>query len=175
MIQLHFYPEWNDSALTHAAAEYQAIWRDSGASIVEALQRRTGLQFVEGEINALVYEGRSASEPMVLRGSYPREIKIGVLVHELGHRLLSGNGIRATRGDHYNTHRLLQLVLYDSYCELFGEAFAKRMVEWESKLGSDYQAAWDWSLSLSMEERVGRFERIKGHREDWLRYLEGDV
>ena len=174
MLELNFYPERNNPKLAEAAAEYQEIWREQGKAFLGVLETKTGLTFTETEVNALVYEGISRSHPLTLRASYPKAVKASILVHELGHRLLSSNGLTPASGEgfHINAHKLLNLFLYDVYCELFGTDGAQKAVEWESGLRASYKVCWQWALGLSENERAKRFSAIKQHKDNWLPYLD---
>jgi len=57
------------------------------------------------------------------------------LIHELAHRLLAGNRIGPLRKKFKNeeekklaTHKILYLILYDIWIELYGEDFARESV-----------------------------------------------
>jgi len=148
-------------SFSQAAVEYQQIWEREKDRIVAAMEHRTGLQFPRAGITAIVYEGISfsgyGSTPMRLRASLDLESKRGILVHELGHRLLGG----IHRNDQ---HPVLFLFLYDVWKELWGEAFADRQVRVESRRRGlyDYAGAWKAALSLSAEERAARLRSLLG-------------
>jgi hypothetical protein len=57
---------------------------------------------------------------------------------------------------------VLFLILYDVWVALYGEQFANEQVDVEKKRRGlyDYQAAWNWALSLSKEDRGARFQDI---------------
>jgi hypothetical protein len=143
-----------------ATTEYQAIWNSEGKSIVEAMERVSGVKFTEREVRAIVYEGVSWSgfgnEPMKLRASYPSDVKKATLVHELGHRLL----VHVPKTKELDEHRVLFLVLYDIWESLYGRDFADRMVEVEKKRKGlyDYESAWKWALSMSKDVRAAKFK-----------------
>ena len=71
-LEVNFHPEWSDPQLVTAVREYRNIWTAHGSSIVEVLERRTKLRFVETTINALVCEYPSRARPLILRASYPK-------------------------------------------------------------------------------------------------------
>jgi hypothetical protein len=149
-----------------AADEYRAIWEEDGPRIVAALEQASGLAFPPGEIEALVsqappmmaYDGRS----MRLRAGYSPAYKRATLVHELGHRL----AFLLPRGAGLDDHRLLYLFLYDTWTDLYGEAFAIRMSSIESSIPGpyDYDAAWRWALAMSREERQARLAALRSGR-----------
>ena len=147
-----------------ATEEYRRIWAEEGASIATALERNSGLNFPPNEIEALIsqappmmaYDGRT----LRLRASYSPSYKRATLVHELGHRL----SFLVPRTGELDDHRLLYLYLYDSWTDLYGEAFAMRMAGIESSIPGtyDYAAAWRWALSMTREERQARLARLRG-------------
>ena len=143
-----------------ATDEYTAIWAKEGARIVAAMEKRTGLQFEPGPIEARVYEGVSFSggngRPMMLRASYPEPTKRGTLVHELAHRLALPVPFK---GEH---HELIFLFLYDVWVDLWGQAFADEQVRIESlrKGIVDYESIWKKTLALTADERARRFQEI---------------
>ena len=140
----------------HAAAarEYQAIWAGEGQSIIDEMERRTGLAFRESEIQVVVREEPSYSgwgdQPMVLRASYPSSTKKATLIHELGHRL-HGHLFRQREEDHHH----LFLYLYDVWVALYGKEFADAEVAVESQRRGyfDYEGAWQEALAMSESER----------------------
>ena len=142
---------------------YRRAWVAEGSAILEAMERGTGLTFLETHVNAVVYEGVSSSgagdTPMYLRASYPADVKKATLVHEHGHRLIAQLRIRPADLDE---HRVLDLFLYDVWESLWGRDFADQQVTIESgRTGLyDYKAAWNWALSISKAERASRFADI---------------
>jgi hypothetical protein len=146
-------------------SEYKDIWKKDGARIVKELESVSGLEFNENEINATVYESmlRSRSFPLSLKASIPLNIKPGLLVHELCHRLLSGNHVRVKAKEYKDLsleiHKVLNLILYDTMVNLFDKNRADELVEWESGSRSGlYKKAWDWALSFNKKERAKRFK-----------------
>ena len=111
-VNLTFTPQ--DQTFAAAAEAYRLLWEDEGPKIVEAMERGSGLKFVEHDIKAVIFEGASSSgfgaTPMQLRASYPAEVKKATLVHELGHRLMAQ--LRNRPAD-LDEHRMLFLYLYD--------------------------------------------------------------
>lgn len=160
-VKVSFSPESEKYA--QATREYQAIWSSEGKRIVAAMESVSGLKFTDKEVQAIVYEGVSQSglgdDPMKLRASYPSDIKKATLIHELGHRLI--NGIPKTK--EIDEHRVLFLVLYDVWENLYGKDFADQAVEVEKgrKGLYDYESAWKWALSMSKEERATKFKALR--------------
>ena len=160
-LRINFSPE--SEKFTQATTEYQTIWKGEGERIVEAMEKVSRVKFTENDIPAIVFEGPSrsgwGSDPMMLRASYPPDVKKATLIHELGHRLL-GNIPKTKEVDE---HRVLFLVLYDIWESLYGKVFADRMVEVEKgrKGIYDYESAWNWALSLTKEERAAQFKALR--------------
>jgi hypothetical protein len=143
-------------------AAYREIWAREGPRIVAALEAATGLAFPAAPIEATVaagppmtaYDGRT----MRLRAGYSEPYKRATLVHELGHRL----SFLLPRDSELDDHRLLYLFLYDVWTDLYGRAFADRMVSIERRIPGryDYNAAWTWALSMTREERQARLRAL---------------
>ena len=164
---VRFHPDSDREALVAATAEYAALWEEWGARIVAALEDAAGLSFAERFINAIVFEGISGSHPLAFRASYDREAKLSAIAHELAHRLLAGNRRRLGLGPYQpgrdrEEHELIDLFLYDAWCDLWGEEFAQRQVAVESGYRSFYREAWEATLAL---DRAGRVARLAGVRQ----------
>jgi hypothetical protein len=145
------------------SAEYASIWRSDGGRIVKALEAETGLEFPDVPIDVIVSEGRPMTSfdgrLIRLRAGYSPDYKKATLVHELGHRL----ALLLPRSAGLDDHRLLYLFLYDVWTDLYGRAFAERMVAIERRIPGpyDYDAAWTWALSQSREERQARLRALR--------------
>jgi hypothetical protein len=93
------YPKNTDNLeLILATKAYEDIWEQDGKRISELFTRYTGLEFQQDTIKVIVQYGNSwsgyANKPMRLSVKNTSIIeKQNALVHELGHRLLFGNGI----------------------------------------------------------------------------------
>jgi hypothetical protein len=164
MLEIHFRPESDDPALTAAAAEYRRIWEADGSRIVQAFATATGLAFAEASIEAIVFEGPSQSNPLRLRASYDTEGKRGTLIHELSHRLIKGNRTRLGLPPYDPTrerenHELIDLFLFDVWTDLYGEPFARRRVEAESRWQPLYCEAWIATLAMSRTERAAKMAK----------------
>lgn len=152
-----------DQTFTAASEAYRRLWADEGSKIVEAMERGTGLTFLETNVKAVIFEGAShaglGGGPMYLRASYPDQTKKSALVHEHGHRLIAQLGNRPADLDE---HRVLFLFLYDVWESLWGKDFADAQVTFESGLTGlyDYASAWKWALSIRKDERASRFAAI---------------
>ena len=146
-------------------AEYRAIWEADGPRIVAALEAASGLNFRAVPVEAMIgdgppmaaYDGRSIR----LRAGYSPAYKKATLVHELGHLLSFALPRTAALDD----HRLLYLFLYDAWTDLYGRAFADRMVAIERRIPGryDYDAAWTWALAMTREERQARLLALRRH------------
>ena len=153
-------------AFAPAAEEYRRIWESDGARIAAALEAATGLRFAGAPVVATVnggppmtsYDGRS----MRLRARYSPDYKKATLVHELGHLLSFALPRRAGLDD----HRLLYLFLYDVWTDLYGRAYADRMVAIERRIPGryDYDAAWTWALAMTREERQARLRALRAEQ-----------
>ena len=160
-VDIRFSPQ--SDAFAAATREYEAIWSSERVRVIEVMERVSRLKFLESEIRATVYEGVSQSglgdTPIMLRASYPAATKRATLIHELGHRHLAQLKRRPRDIDE---HRVLFLILYDMWVELYGEQFADEQVGIEKQRRGlyDYEAAWNWALSLSREDRRMRFQEV---------------
>ena len=160
-VNMTFTPQ--NQRFTEAAEAYRSLWAGEGTKIIEAMERGSGLTFLETHVKAVIFEGTSRSGvgdvPMYLRASYPADVKKGTLVHEHGHRLIAQ--LRNRPAD-LDEHRVLFLFLYDVWVSLWGKDFADAQVEFDSGLTGlyDYRAAWQWALSISQEQRASRFAEI---------------
>ena len=90
-VGITFTTEEENQSFSAAAEEYRRIWTDEGEHIIRTMEQVSRLTFPERNIKAEIYEGRSLSgrggAPMKLRASYAADVKKGILVHELGHRM----------------------------------------------------------------------------------------
>lgn len=152
-----------------AAREYEQIWAAEGARIVAAMERVSGLRFVNPDyadtsITANVREVASNSgyraSPMTLRASYPTDTKKATLVHELGHRMQS-HLFRQSEEEHPQ----LFLWIYDVWVDLYGQSFADAQVAIERTRAERYVKAWDEALSYKTREaRAARWKAIVAER-----------
>jgi len=150
-----------DPRFASAADEYRLMWESDGERIAAALERTAGHPFPPGRIEVLVSEGRPMSaydgRTIRLRAGYSPAYKRATLVHELGHRLALAFPRRAGLDD----HKLLYLFLYDAWTDLYGREFADRMVAIERRIGPAYEAAWDWALAMTREQRQARLAALR--------------
>jgi hypothetical protein len=154
-VSMTFTPQ--DQTFVEAAEAYRRLWVGEGSKIIDAMERSSGLTFLETHVKAVIFEGTSRSGigdlPMYLRASYPADVKKATLVHEHGHRLIAQ--LRSRPAD-LDEHRVLFLFLYDVWESLWGKEFADAQVRFDSGLTGlyDYETAWKWALSLSQEQRA---------------------
>lgn len=165
-VQVRFVAQ-NDS-FTAAVREYEQLWQQEGARIIEMMEGVSGLTFVTAEyadtlITANVLEASSFSgfraSPMRMRASYSPDTKRATLVHELGHRL-QANLFRREE----ESHPPLFLWIYDVWVALWGPRFADEQVIVERRRGGPYPAAWDSALALTREQRAARWRAIRAAR-----------
>lgn len=144
-----------------AADEYRGLWQAEGPRIAAAMEAATGLAFPAEAVDAIVSEGRPMASfdgrTIRLRASYSPAYKKATLAHEIGHRLTFAMPRTAELDD----HRLLYLFLYDVWADLYGREFADRMVSIERRIGPAYEAAWDWALAMTREERRARLAALR--------------
>jgi hypothetical protein len=158
-----FVPQNKSPRFEAAADEYRSIWAAEGSRIIAGMEQISKLIFPDRTVKAEIYEGVSSSgrggEPMRLRASYPASVKKGTLVHEFGHRM---NSQLKKRPRDLDEHRLLFLYLYDLWENLYGKEFADKEVAWERTLRGvyDYDAAWNWALAMTRDERSARFGEV---------------
>lgn len=161
MIKINFVPESNLMDYSKIVKEYEKLWGQEGKKIVKTIEKVSGLKFQETEINAIVYWGslHSRSRPLCLMIKDSKERRLSILVHELGHRIISGNLRRnKIKRPALDSHKLLDLILYDIWVELYGKEFADSAVEAEKKIPrEEYEKAWEWALSFSKEKRAKKF------------------
>ena len=162
-VSMTFSPEEKTPAFKAAVDEYRAIWAAEGNRIIGGMEQISTLKFPEKSVKAQIYEGPSFSgrggAPMRLRASYKPDEKKGTLVHELGHRM---NAQLTVRPQDLDEHRLLFLYLYDLYVDLYGKEFADKEVAFGKTLKGlyDYEAAWNWAMAMSREERLTKFAEV---------------
>lgn len=168
MIRLSFSPETNKKEFIEAADVYARIWAKEGVRIVNKLWELTELDFKKDGIDVVTFEGISRAgvhtPPMKLRSSYPEDVKLAALIHELSHHLLHDNDLQFGldfENRELENHKRLNLFLYDVWIDLYGSEFADKQVEIESDRTSFYSEAWDWVLGFSQEVRQEKFKQLK--------------
>jgi hypothetical protein len=160
-VNMTFTPQ--DQTFEAAAEVYRQLWAADGSKMIEAMERISGLTWLETHVKAVIFEGPSRSGagdlPIYLRASYPTDVKKATLVHEHGHRLMAQ---LRNRPPDLDEHRVLFLFPTTSGKASLGKGFADEQVEIESRRTGlyDYETAWKWALSISKEQRAARFAEI---------------
>jgi hypothetical protein len=157
-MQINFYPEYDNPEFEKAAKKYGKIWEEEGDKIIEVIEKISGLKFKEKIINAITYKYGSWAYPLSLQVDLPPKFKKCSIIHELCHRLVRGNNFETKKYTIKNTHKQIDLILFDILSTLYGEEIAKEEIEfeislWTGKGISPYKIAWDWALSMTKEER----------------------
>ena len=147
--------------LTRPTDEYRQIWQSDGEQIVAAMEEVTGLPYPDSPIEVIVTEGKPMTSydgrTIRLRGRYSVTYKKATLVHEIGHRL----AFTLRHPPELDDHQLLYLFLYDVWTDLYGQAFADRMVSIERQIGPAYAAAWDFALAMSRGQRQAMLRTLR--------------
>lgn len=144
-----------DPGFAPAAAEYRQIWDEEGPRIVSAMESVAGVEFPDLPIEIIVHRGPPMTSydgrTIRMRAGYSPTYKRAAFIHELGHRL----SFLLPRTAELDDHRVLNLFLYDVWTDLYGQAFADRMVSIERRIGGryDYDGAWTWALAMTREQR----------------------
>jgi hypothetical protein len=152
--------------------EAQKIWASEGDRIIQAMEDVSGLKFEEKAIVVIVHRAPSVSgapiptSPLKLNARYPVRMS---LVHELGHRL-NASQIRNLPKDWptghggLDSHKLLNLFLYDVWVRLYGSEVADQWVQTEKQwadLGFGFiKEAWEWALALGEQGRASKLREI---------------
>ncbi|MGZ8997490.1 MAG: hypothetical protein ACXW2T_01405 [Allosphingosinicella sp.] len=147
--------------LAAPAEEYRRIWEADGEQIVAVMEEVAGVPYPDSAIEVIVSEGKPMTSydgrTIRLRGRYSAAYKKATLVHEIGHRL----AFTLRRPPELDDHKLLYLFLYDVWTDLYGQAFADRMVSIERQIGPAYAAAWDFVLAMSRGERQAMLRTLR--------------
>ncbi|MBX4206043.1 hypothetical protein KW795_02500 [Candidatus Microgenomates bacterium] len=165
MLKINFYLDSDDDRLLPGLESYKKIWELEGEKITETIESISGLKFKEKLINSIIFRSVSHSHPLSLNADFVEERKKANLIHELCHRITVGRTtlfypkmepLEFT----LNSHKAIDLILYDILTELYGEDYAKGQVELESTFRDTAKDAWDWALSFTKEERKSKFKEI---------------
>lgn len=168
-MKINFYPDHDNPKFEKAAEEYARIWNQEGEEITRVIEKISRLKFKEKVINAIVYGENSYSRPLMLQSDITMENKKGDLVHELCHRVISGQGHDlkfknkiTSKNYNFEFHKVINLILYDIWTKLYGEKFARKQVEYEISFGHEvikqYKTAWNWALKMTKEQRAEEFK-----------------
>lgn len=170
-MKINFYPDHDDPKFEKAAKEYTRLWDREGEKIIKVIEKISGLKFKDKVINALIYEGNSYSRPLILQSEITIENKKADLIHELCHRLVSGQGYdlkfkNKITSKNYNLefHKVINLILYDIWVILYGKDFAKKQIKYEISFGmhgeaNSYKLSWDWISKMTKEQRAKEFKK----------------
>ena len=153
---IHFIPS---QTIPHPAAhlaEYKHLWSTCGSDVIAALEHTSRLHFAEPELLVLLVNDSSHSgsrnvPAMKLRYNYSKDVKLGTLMHELGHRLLF-----QLRANHpaLTEHQKLYLFLLDAWVHIKGPAFHDVMVSVESQRSERYSSDIKWATRLTETART---------------------
>ena len=147
--------------LASPAEEYRRIWESDGRQIVTVMEEVAGVPYPDSAIEVIVTEGKPMTSydgrTIRLRGRYSATYKKAILVHEIGHRL----AFTLRHPPELDDHQLLYLFLYDVWTDLYGQAFADRMVSIERQNGPAYDIAWDFALAMSRDERQAMLRTLR--------------
>jgi hypothetical protein len=163
MLNINFYPDSDKKEFIQAAQKYQQIWDAEKSKILQKYEELSGLKFKENQINAIVFEGVSGSHPLRVRSSLSAEAKLATLIHELGHRLIFQE-TRKLKLNNLEEHKILNLLLFDVWRDLYGKLFADRNVDIERQRQTYYKEAWLWALSHNRVNRTKLFRKLMGNR-----------
>ncbi len=160
MLNVHFHPECDIPRFIDATEEYKKIWEEDGEKIAEAIERISGFKFRADLYNAIILDNKpSASYPIILLSSYSPEKKKATLIHELTHKVLPRND--AMKESEIENHKVLDLILYEIWTDVYGEYFAKTAAEGERVWGDTYIEAGAYALSLTKGDRSERYQEFK--------------
>jgi len=163
MIDIKFTAAEELDDVKNAALVYSGIWRSEGEIITNFIEAVTGLGFKGNNFFASIQNSASRSKPLQLDARYKSFGKRSTLIHELMHILLYQNGLDRNEvgGNSLESHKKLDLVLYDVWDEIYGKSFADEALEREKKWGKMYEEAWNWALTFTKEKRKEEFEKLK--------------
>jgi len=163
MLEIRFRPDSDEPPIVSAAAEYKRLWEAESEKIVRQFATTTGLTFAVHAMDARVFEGTQPVRPALTSRELRQGNEAFTLIHELAHCLVQGHGARSAgsldRPDRQReNHELIDLFLFDVWADLYGQTFARRQVDVESRRRPMYRELWAATLTL---DRVGRAERLQ--------------
>lgn len=149
-----------------ACMRYERFWQTREDEIKVAFHKHTGLAFQQDEITVIAHDDISYSgsetKPMRLNSDLEEDWRCGAeLMHELGHRLLGGNGLDEDDVPELNasSHSLLFLFLYDVWQDIIGKEAADKKVSLENRT-EEYQKVWGWALGKTYQERQTLLKQV---------------
>ena len=168
-------PQKNELNLILEAKAYKKVWSQNSRKILKAFRDITGLEFIQSTITAHVYDGdRSFSgipyKPMRLQGNYRTdEERLLILVHELSHRLLGGNGLgNMDKFSNLEDHRRIYLFMYDVVNKAYGIELAERLETSEARdMHPDYSKAWHQAMSMTYVQRQTELKAMVKDKAVW--------
>jgi hypothetical protein len=161
MLNINFHPECDIPRFMEGAEEYKKIWKSDGEKIAETIKKISGFNFRADTYNAIILENKpSASYPLILLSSYSPEKKKATLIHELIHKVLPRND--AMKRSELENHKVLNLILYEVWTELYGKDFADNAVQGEFLFGDLYKEAWEYALSFTKEQKREEYQKFVG-------------
>lgn len=157
MVTIKFHPECDIPRFIEAVEEYQKIWSEDGETISQVIEKISGFKFRADLYNAIVLDIPSKSNPLTLRSSYPLEQKKSTLIHELIHKILPRN--ENMKGSSLENHKILNLILYEIWTEIYGKEFADNAVTSEKLFQDLYKEAWEYAMAFTKEQRQQEFKK----------------
>lgn len=159
MLNINFHPECDIPRFIEGTEEYKSVWKEDGERITKAIERISGRFFRAESYNAIILDNKpSASYPLILLSSYSLDTKKATLIHELTHKVLPRND--EMKASEIENHKVLNLILYEIWVDVYGENFAKNAVENERGWGDTYVKAWDYISTLTKEQRQERYKEF---------------
>lgn len=166
---INFYPDSDALGLAEAAQEYKKVWEKKGEIIVAEIEKVSGVRFTRKFINAIIWlEEYGWSFPLALSYSTPPDQKAKEIAHELCHRLMAQNKIETKKFTRVETHKQINLILYDIFLNLYGEEETKKRIEYEINLwiktggkkeDNPYITAWNYVTKMTKEQRAKEFKK----------------
>jgi Glu-tRNA(Gln) amidotransferase subunit E-like FAD-binding protein len=158
MLTINFFPECDIPRFVEGAEVYKQIWDTDGEKITETIERISRFQFRADVYNAIILDNKpSASYPLILLSSYTLEQKKATLIHELTHKVLRRTD--AMKESELENHKVMDLILYEIWTDVYGEDFAKSAVEGEQIWSDIYTKAWDYALAFTKEQRKEEYKK----------------
>lgn len=158
MLKINFHPECDIPRFIEGAEDYKKIWQADGEKISTVIENISGFKFRAEEYNAIILDNKpSGSYPLILLSSYPFEKKQSTLIHELTHKVLPRT--EAMKQSELENHKVLNLILYEIWIEVYGMEFADNAIKGEIIWSDIYKEAWNWAISLSKEERQKEYQK----------------
>jgi hypothetical protein len=159
----------SEISLIEKVDEYQNAWKEHESDILNGVTRLLGLNFAEKEIVVYVIGfGRAHSDPLVIPSNFKPQEAVGIISHELLHRLLTHNMERLNEdivspqlftGETSGVaiHVVIHAILEHIYRDILG---SEELLAWDiAKSNGDYKRAWDLVAELGYKNVI---EKIRG-------------